>query len=307
MSRHGLERIRSRDGHTSDPETIIRALPIWNGRIDIEPLLGGITNKNYLVTDAERRAVVRFGGDIPVHGVMRFNELAATRAAGEAGISPKVLYTGPSSSCSTISPDTATAPTTRAPIATVASPWSSASIARSPGICAVRRSPSTSSTSSAITRIRSSRTKAAWRARLPRFLAAAEALERAVGPIDLVFAHNDLLAANFIDDGQRLWLVDWDYAGWNTPLFDLGGLASNNGFDAGDNDAMLSAYFEAPVTDALRRKFHAMLCASLLREAMWSMVSERRSTIDFDYVAYTDENLRRFDAAWTAFQQMEQA
>ena len=90
-------------------------------------------------------------------------------------------------------------------------------------------------------------------------------------------------------------------------MFDLGGLASNNGFDESDNDAMLSAYFEAPVTDALRRKFQAMLCASLLREAMWSMVSERRSTIDFDYVAYTEENLRRFDAAWTAFQQMEQA
>jgi hypothetical protein len=50
-----------------------------------------------------------------------------------------------------------------------------------------------------------------------------------------------------------------------------------------------------------------MLCASLLREAMWSMVSEQRSTIDFDYVAYTDENLRRFYAAWTAFQRMEQA
>jgi len=80
----------------SDPETVIRALPIWNGRIDIQPLLGGITNKNYLVTDAERRAVVRFGGDIFVHGVMRFNELAATRAAGAAGISPKVVYVGPS-------------------------------------------------------------------------------------------------------------------------------------------------------------------------------------------------------------------
>jgi len=68
---------------------------------------------------------------------------------------------------------------------------------------------------------------------------------------------------------------------------------------------MLSAYFEAPVAGELRRKFRAMLCASLLREAMWSMVSEHHSTIDFDYVAYTDENLRRFDAAWTAFQEME--
>ena len=38
------------------------------------------------------------------------------------------------------------------------------------------------------------------------------------------------LAANFIDDGQRLWLVDWEYAGFNSPLFDLGGLASNSEF-----------------------------------------------------------------------------
>ena len=53
-------------------------------------------------------------------------------------------------------------------------------------------------------------------------------LEAAVGPIEVVFGHNDLLAANFMDDGKRLWLVDWEYAGFNSPLFDLGGLASNS-------------------------------------------------------------------------------
>ena len=89
--------------------------------------------------------------------------------------------------------------------------------------------------------------------------------------------------------GVGFWLVDWDYAGWNTPLFDLGGTSrSNNGFDAADDDAMLEEYFEAAPTDALRRRFKAMLCASLLREALWSLVSESRSTIDFDYVAYSD-------------------
>ena len=52
-----------------------------------------------------------------------------------------------------------------------------------------------------------------------------------MGPVDIVFGHNDLLPANFIDDGERLWLIDFDYAGFNSPLFDLGGLASNNGLD----------------------------------------------------------------------------
>ena len=55
--------------------------------------------------------------------------------------------------------------------------------------------------------------------------------KRSIGPIDIVFGHNDLLAGNFIDDGKRLWLIDWDYAGFNSPLFDLANLASNNDFE----------------------------------------------------------------------------
>ena len=142
---------------------------------------------------------------------------------------------------------------------------------------------------------------------LRSFWSARKDFERAVGPIDLVFAHNDLLAANFIDDGARLWLIDWDYAGWGTPLFDLGGLSSNNGFTASENDLMLADYFEKPVDDALRRKLQAMLAASLLRETMWSMISEITSVIEFDYVSYTQENLGRFEAAYVAFEEMEKS
>ena len=54
--------------------------------------------------------------------------------------------------------------------------------------------------------------------------------------ITLVFGHNDLLAANFLDDGQRLWLIHWDYAGFNSSWFDLANLSSNNGFDAMRDD-----------------------------------------------------------------------
>ena len=140
---------------------------------------------------------------------------------------------------------------------------------------------------------------------IPRYLAVAERLERAVGPITLVFGHNDLLAANFIDDGERLWLVDWEYAGFNSPLFDLGGLASNNELSEAERMWLLEAYFERPVTDELRYRAQAMLTASLLREAMWSMVSEIHSTLDFDYRAYTEENLRRFEMALALFEEMD--
>ena len=64
---------------------------------------------------------------------------------------------------------------------------------------------------------------------------------------------------------------------------------------------MLETYFETPVTGDLRHRYTAMKCASLLRETMWSMVSEITSDIDFDYAAYTAENLARFRAALTDF------
>ena len=130
-------------------------------------------------------------------------------------------------------------------------------------------------------------------------------LERATGPVDLVFGHNDLLAANIIDDGRRLWLIDWDYGGFNTPLFDLGGLASNSDMPAALRETLLETYFGAPVTDALQRRFAAMTAVSLLRETLWSMVSERHSTLDFDYAAYTAENLARYEQAFALFETMD--
>ena len=72
-----------------------RHLPIWRGPVDPQPLGGGITNVNFVVEDQGRRAVVRIGDDIPVHQILRFNELAASRAAHAAGVSPAVLYHEP--------------------------------------------------------------------------------------------------------------------------------------------------------------------------------------------------------------------
>ncbi len=139
---------------------------------------------------------------------------------------------------------------------------------------------------------------------LTRLQRQSQALEAAADPISLVFGHNDLLASNFIDDGTRLWLIDWDYAGFNSPLFDLGGLASNSEFAILQEKELLESYFAQPVTDELWRRYTALKCASLLRESMWSMVSEHHSPIDFDYVAYTDTNLERFNVAWADFERL---
>src|SRR3990167_4211831 len=82
-------------GAAMTPMEKVLALPIWQGAVVTEPLGGGITNLNFLVQDQARRAVVRIGDDIPVHQIMRFNELNASRAAHAAGGSPAVLHHAP--------------------------------------------------------------------------------------------------------------------------------------------------------------------------------------------------------------------
>lgn len=289
----------------ADALDAISSLPVWQGKVAIEPLSGGLTNRNYLVRDSARRCVVRVGTDIPVHGIMRFNELAASRAAAAVGISPAVIHAAPGLLVldyvegHTFGPEDVRR-------------------RRDDCVALVRRAhrdlpqalrgPVLSFNVFHVLRDYA-HTLAEGGSRLaadlPRLLRRAARLEQAAGPVELVFGHNDLLAANFIDDGRRLWLIDWDYAGFNTPFFDLGGLSSNNGFGADEDEAMLAAYFGRPADDGLRRQFRAILCASLLRETMWSLVSELHSTLDVDYVAYTTENLARFEAAWAAFAQAD--
>jgi thiamine kinase-like enzyme len=287
-----------------DPRTQAAQLACWSGPVEAVPLGGGITNSNFLVEHGGRRHFVRIGDDIPWHGVMRFHELAASRAAHAAGISPEVLHHEAGAMVlqfiegRTLSPEDICEPKTLERIVPLIKRCHDeiAQHLRGPAMVfwvfhVLRDYAHT------LREVASSRVST-----LPRLLEIAAQLELAVGPVTLVFGHNDLLAANFIDDGERLWLIDWDYAGFNSPLFDLGGLASNSELSTDNENWLLEHYFEAALTDELRRRYAAMKCASLLREAMWSMVSEHYSSVDFDFLAYTDTNLRRFEAAWSGFE-----
>ncbi|MGF1632142.1 MAG: phosphotransferase [Kiloniellaceae bacterium] len=289
----------------TDAFSRVTRLDLWQGPVDPQPLSGGITNRNFLVEDAGRRYVVRVGEDIPVHQVMRFNELAASRAAAATGISPAVVHHQPGVLViDYIDGRTLAAADLRRPeILEQALPLVARCHRMLPQYL---RGPVLAFWVFHVIR------DYGWTLKegnsphavlLPVLLELSGRLEAAVGAVEMVFGHNDLLPGNFIDDGKRLWLIDWDYAGFNSPLFDLGGLASNNELAPAQEDWMLETYFERPLDDALRRRYQAMKCASLLRETLWSMVSEIHSDIDFDYAAYTAENLARFQAAIKEFQQ----
>ena len=277
----------------------VEALPFWTGPVKVWPLVGGITNRNYGVQQADgQRFAVRLGQDLPQHGVMRFNEQTAAQAAAKAGISPRIYFTAPGVMVSRLLPGrTLTSDEIRQPenlsriVALVQQCHA--------GMPAHLQGPLLAFWVFHINRSYGAALKKAdsdFGEELPRLMALNEALERRIGKVDIVFAHNDLLAANIFDDGARLWLLDWDYAGFNSPLFDLANLSSNNGFSPADDEALLEGYFGAPDAAAYDA-FHAFKCASLLRETLWSAISEATSTLAFDYRAYTAANMARLAVA----------
>jgi thiamine kinase-like enzyme len=282
------------------------ALPIWHGTPRGVPLGGGITNLNVLVTDDRRSAVVRIGDDIPVHQIMRFNELAASRAAHAAGISPAVIYHEPGALViDFVEGRTMTAADLREP--DLLAQALALVIRTHRDIPRHLRGPALTFWVFQTLRDYAGTLGDGASRHLPRLgglMDEAADLERAVGRIDMVFGHNDLLPANFLHDGNRMWLIDWDYAGWGSPLFDLGGLAANNGLDRTQEDWLLATYFGAPPDADLWRRYAAMKAAAALREAMWSMVQEIHSDLDFDYAAYTAGYLDTYRAALAAYRML---
>ena len=109
--------------------------------------------------------------------------------------------------------------------------------------------------------------------------------------------HDDLLSANFLHDGQRVRIVDWEYAGMGDRYFDLGNFAVNNELGEDDADLLLSEYFGEPPTDRRRATLALFRYMSDFREAMWGAVQAAVSEIDFDFADYSRKHFARLTAA----------
>ena len=279
-------------------ENKIKSLPIWKNLENIEPLEGGITNLNFLVSDSGSKSVVRLGSDIPEHLVYRSNEIIVSEAAYQIGVSPKLIYNELGVlvlefiESKTLEPKTVRENLNKiVPIIRKIHDEIPNKLSGQPQIFWVfyvikyYSNYLLNNNSSHISLI-------------PSLLKKAEKLEKLSSPREIVFGHNDLLAANFLDDGSKIWVVDWEYGGFNDPLFDIGGLSSNNDLDENLENEVLEMYFKEKPSKDLIIKYNAMKTASLLRETMWSMVSEITSKIEFNYAEYTSDNLKKFEESF---------
>lgn len=276
----------------------IKSLSIWSHELKINPLEGGITNLNFLVNHGNDKLVVRLGQDIPEHLVFRSNEINVSKAAYEIGVSPKLIHSE---------------------LGVLVLEYIESETLNPTGVQKNldRIMPVIKKIHNEIPNFLSGQPAMFWvfyvikyyanflrsnhsshQDKIDDLLFKASKLEKLSSPREIVFGHNDFLAANFLDDGSKIWVVDWEYGGFNDPLFDIGGLASNNDFNQDLEKEALEMYYEKTLTNDVLLKYNSMKTASLLRETMWSMVSEITSKLEFDYGLYTQENLSKFNEAF---------
>jgi len=293
-------------------DDLVRALqkvPEIKGReLTLTALTGGITNRNFRVDAAgtDDRWVIRLAGnDTHLLGISREVEHAATVAAAGVGVGPEVTaFIRPEGYLVTrfiegspVSDEAVRQPETLRRVAD--------SLRR------IHDGPAIPGLFVPLRIVEAYRALALARGvPIPAEYEQATAIGRRIelaclsAPIELQPCHNDLLNANFIDDGARIRIVDWEYAGMGDPFFDLGNFSINHELTADQDEVLLLAHDGAVARPRLAR-LTVMRVVSDFREAMWGVLQQGISTLDVDFVAYAGEHFERLLAGATtpAFEQ----
>jgi thiamine kinase-like enzyme len=276
-------------------DEVAAAAETFAGRdVEIRELAGGLTNVNHLVVADGARYVVRIPGrSTELLAVDRENERHNAEAAATTGVSPAIVeYLEPW--CVMI-------------LEFINGTTMSAEALRSPGqperiAAALRRLHSAprflhdfdmfrlTEFYLGVCDERSIPVPEGFRDRLP----AVSEIERAfvTEPVEAVPCHNDLLAENYIDDGERLWIVDFEYSGNNDPCFELGDTAQECGFDDALRERLCEAYFGSAREDRLARMNLQAVMADV-GWTLWAAIQADISAIDFDFWGWAVERWNR--------------
>ena len=266
---------------------------VWpDGASQWEALGGGITNHNVKVTRADGVLVLRVAGrETEVLGIDRAAEHEATRTAASVGVGPEVVdFVEPEGwlvtrfiEGTTPSPEELREPVQLERVAAA--------------LRAIHDGPTIPGRFDALGVVDAYRDAAVARgAVLPGSFAEAYATGERIAWLRQRETprpcHNDLLNANFIDDGEHLRIVDWEYAGMGDPWFDLANFSVNHELDEAGRERLLAAYAGEATSTGLSA-LDLMRYMSDFREAMWGAVQSVVSEVDFDFEAYAAEHFER--------------
>ena len=279
-------------------EDVIAAIPSWVGaQIEVAPISGGLTNRNFRVAVDGTSHFVRIPGvATDLLAIDRGNELANTIAAAEAGVGARVLHQLPAWNVIVLEWLDATT-MSHAAFQAAGEPTRIAEVLRrlhaGPRFRDDFDMVALSARYLGVIDERGIPIPDGYREHLgavPRIDAALRAQ-----PLPTVPCNNDLLAENYLDDGTRLRIIDYEYSGNNDPTFELGNTAQELEFDDERLGELVAAYF-GEATPALLARCRLQMIMSDVGWCLWAAIQGRISPIDFDFWGWAVERWARAEA-----------
>lgn len=279
-------------------EQVIERIPDWQGQtVAIHPLSGGLTNTNYRVEVDGAPYVIRIpGASTELLAVDRANEYHNTQAAHEAGVGPRIAHYLPDANVMVldfIPGRTMSIPAFKEPGMPARIAHSLRKLHAGPRFLHDFNMFRLTEFYLKVVDEHNVRIPDRFRDYLPQVGRIEAAMKRQ--PLPSVPCHNDLLAENYIDDGARLWILDYEYSGNNDPTFELGNTCQEQQYDEPRIVEMCSAYFGEPYPDKLARMKLNMIMSDV-GWTLWAAIQAKISTIDFDFWGWAVERWGRATA-----------
>ena len=276
-------------------DEVVTKIPEWNGKnISITPLSGGLTNSNFKVDVDGASYFVRVpGASTELLAIDRNNEYHNSKVASEAGVAPKILYHVPEFNVmviefingKTMSKDSLNG---------MGQPTRMAQ--------AIKRLHAgerflldfnmfrLTEYYLNLCKDRAIKIPDGYRERMLAVSAIEEVMN--VKPLATVPCNNDLLAENYIDDGNQLWLIDYEYSGNKDPTFELGNTCQEMQFSNAQIEEVCAAYF-GNVSPAMIARMKLNMIMSDVGWGLWAAIQANISTIDFDFWGWAIERWGR--------------
>ncbi len=276
-------------------DEVVSRIPDWDGKyVSITPLSGGLTNSNFKVEVDGLPYFVRVPGEsTDLLAVDRNNEYHNSKAAFIAGVGPKVLYHVPEYNVmvleflngKTMSKESLNEPGQPARMAEAIH-----KLHAGPRFLLDFNMFRLTEYYLSLCRDRDIQIPDGYLERMPTVRRIEQAMN--VKPLETVPCNNDLLAENYIDDGEQLWLIDYEYSGNNDPTFELGNTCQEMQFNDAQIAEVCAAYFgEAKKNMIARMKLNMIM--SDVGWGLWAAIQEKISTIEFDFWGWAIERWGR--------------
>ena len=254
----------------------LQKLSFFEGNIELDLIEGFMTNYNYLVFHNNNTYVLKLGNYSEHYGVIRSHEIEASKAGHKAGISPEVIYYDNKITIfNYIKSKYLTSENIREKI----------KLKRIVHLIKVVHNEvakylENQNMKNNIFQLINKRIFQLKKSNSPyidsvnNYINDYKFFKKEFEQDEKVFTHNDFFYKNILDDGKKLWLVDWEYSGFNPPFLDLANLSKNNELSADDDNFILEEYCGDLADSSTIYKFYALKCVSLLNEMLWYMLSE---------------------------------